>query len=93
MPLLNKVTKSSIVRGNTGSRGHWLLLNGPKGGLEVGVVSKEWLGRGTRSGLTSKWEWRRCGLSDLSIVRCLLKVTSVKVRWFDQHWTAAEADL
>jgi len=39
MPFLDKVTKGGILRGNIGSKGHLLLLNGPKGGLEVYTVS------------------------------------------------------
>jgi len=39
VPLLNKVTKNGILKGNIGLKGHLLLLNGPKGGLEIGIVS------------------------------------------------------
>ena len=37
--LLDKVTKSSVLRRNICSKGYLLLLDGPKGGLEVGIVS------------------------------------------------------
>ena len=38
MPLLNKITKSGILRSNIGAKGYLLLLGGPKGGLEVSIV-------------------------------------------------------
>ena len=37
--LLDKVTKSGILRSNIRSKGYFLLLDGPKDGLEVGIVS------------------------------------------------------
>ena len=52
--LLDKIMKSSILRCNVGSKGHLLLLNGPKGGLEVSIVSRGWLGGRTRFGLTRR---------------------------------------
>ena len=55
VPLLNKVTKSAILRCNIGSKGHLFLLNGPNGGLKVGIISGRWVGRGTTSSLRSKW--------------------------------------
>ena len=55
VPFLGEVTKSGVLRCNIGSKGHLLLLNGTKGGLEVGIGSGGWSGVGTKSGLTSKW--------------------------------------
>jgi len=52
MALLDKVMKSGILRSNICSKGYLLLLDGPKGGLEVGMVSRGWLGGRIRSGLT-----------------------------------------
>ena len=40
MALLDKVTKSYVLRSNIGSKGYLLLLDGPKGGLEVSIVSR-----------------------------------------------------
>jgi len=40
MKLLDKVTKSGILRSNIGSKGYLLLLDGPKGGLEVGILNR-----------------------------------------------------
>ena len=37
--LLDKVMKSGVLRGNVGSKENLLLLDGPKGGLEVSIVS------------------------------------------------------
>lgn len=51
---LDKVMKSGVLRGNIGSMGHLLLLNGPAGGLEVYIVGGGRLGGGTRSSLISK---------------------------------------
>ena len=76
--LLNKVTKSGVLRGNKGSKGHLLLFNGPKGGMDFFIVRGGSLGRGTRSSLRSKWAWRSSGLNNLSIAGYLLKVSSVK---------------
>ena len=39
MVLLDKVTKSSIPRSNIGLKRYLLLLDRPKDGLEVGIVS------------------------------------------------------
>jgi len=43
MALFNKVTKSGALRSNISSKGGLLFLNGPKGGLQVGIVSRGWL--------------------------------------------------
>ena len=55
MALLDKVTKGGVLRSNIGSKGYLLLLDGPKGGSDVDIVSGGWLGRRTTSGLGSKW--------------------------------------
>ena len=55
MVLLDKVMKSGVLRSNIGSNGYLLLLDGLKGGLEVGIVSGGWLGGRTWSDLISKW--------------------------------------
>ena len=47
--LLNKATKSSVLRLNIGSKGYLFLLDGPKGRLEVGIVS----GGGLEVGIVS----------------------------------------
>ena len=39
MALLDNVTKSNILRSNIGAKGYLLLLDGPKGRLEVSIVS------------------------------------------------------
>jgi len=52
--LLNKATKNGVLRGNIGSK-RYLLLNGPKGGLDICIVSGGRLGARTRSDLISKW--------------------------------------
>ena len=52
--LLDKVTKSGILRSNISAKGYLLLLDEPKGGLEVDLVSGGWLGRRTRSSMTRK---------------------------------------
>jgi len=78
MALLDKVMKSGVLRSNIGSKGYLLLLDGPKGSLEVSIVNGSWLGRRTRSNLTSKWGERGCRLNSLGIARYLIKVSSVK---------------
>jgi len=78
MALLDKVMKSGILRSNICSNGHLLLLDRPKGGLEVSIVSGGWLGGRTRSSLTSKRGWRRCGLNNLGITRYPIKVILVR---------------
>ena len=40
MALLNKILKSGVLRSNKCSKGDLLLLNGPKGVLEVGIVRR-----------------------------------------------------
>jgi len=55
MSLLDTVMKSWVLRSNIRSKEHFLLLDGPKGGLDVGIFSGGWLGRRTRFGLRSKW--------------------------------------
>ena len=68
--LVNKVTKSGILRSNISLKEYLLLLHGPKGGLQVGIVSRVWLGGRARSGLTRMRAWRiGCGLSNLGITR------------------------
>ena len=52
--LLNKVMKSGVLKGSIGSKGHLLLLNGHKGGLDFYIISGGRLGGRTRSGLISK---------------------------------------
>jgi len=37
--LLDKVMKSTVLRCNIRSKRYLLLLNGPKGGLEVSIIS------------------------------------------------------
>jgi len=54
MPLLDKITKSGALRGNISLKGHLLLLNGSKGGLNLCIVSGGTLGGITRFNLTSK---------------------------------------
>ena len=54
--LMDKVRKSDVLRSNIGSKGCLLLLDGPKGGLEVSIVSRESFGGRTKSSLTSKWQ-------------------------------------
>ena len=44
MPFFYIVTKNGILRGNIGLKGHFLLLNGPKGGLDFFIVCEGWLG-------------------------------------------------
>jgi len=39
VPLLYRGTKSHVLIYNIGSKGYLLLLDGPKGGLEVNIVS------------------------------------------------------
>ena len=78
VPLLNKVTKSGVLRGNVGSKGQLLLLNGPKGGLDICIVSRGKFRGGTRFGLTSEWGWRRCKANNLRITRYPMKVSPVK---------------
>ena len=58
MELLDKVTKSSILRNSTCSKGHLSLLNGPKSGLEVSIVSLGWLGVRTRFSVNRIRGWR-----------------------------------
>ena len=38
--LLGKVTESGVLRGNIGSKGSLFLMDGPKGGLEVDIMSE-----------------------------------------------------
>jgi len=37
---LGKVTKSNVLRSNISSKGYLVLLDGLKGALEVGIVSR-----------------------------------------------------
>jgi len=53
MALLDKVMKSGILMSNIGTKGYLHLLDGPKDGLEVGIVSGGWLRRRTGFDLTS----------------------------------------
>ena len=79
MALLEKVPKSSVLRSNISSEGHLLLLDRPKGVLEVDIVSRGWFRGRTRSGLTKMRGWMmRCGLNNLGITRHLIKVSPVK---------------
>ena len=76
--LLDKVTKSVVLRSNICSKGHLLILNEPKGGLEVSRVSLGWLGGRTKTGVTRIRNCRGCGLDNLGIARYPIKVNLVK---------------
>ena len=61
------------------SEGNLLMLNGSKGVLEVSIVSRGWLRRRTRSGLTRMRGWiMGYGLNNLVITRYPTKVSLVK---------------
>ena len=74
--LLDKATKSGVLRSNISLKGHLLFLNGPKGGLQVSIVSRRWLGGRVRSSLSRVREWRMwCRLNSLDIARYPIKVS------------------
>ena len=76
MALLHKITKSGVLRSNISSKGQLLLLNGPKGGLEVNIVSRWWLEGKARSCLTRMRGSRvACRLNNLAITRYPIKVS------------------
>ena len=50
--LLDKVPKSGSLKRNKHSGGNLLLLNGPKGVLNIRIVTRGWLRGRTRYGLT-----------------------------------------
>ena len=52
-PLLDKVTKSSVLSSNIGSKGYFLLLNGSKCDMDLIKVSEVRLGGRTRSARNS----------------------------------------
>jgi len=54
MPLLDKITKSSMLISNICPKGGLLLLNRPKCGSNVTIVRIGLLGRGTTSGKRGK---------------------------------------
>ena len=76
--LLDKVTKSGVLKSNICSKGDLLFLNGPKGGLEVSIVSLGWSRERTRSGLTRIKGWKGCRLNNLGISWYPIKVSLVK---------------
>ena len=77
--LLDKVSKSGILRGNKCLKGNLLLLNGSKGVLEVGIVRRGWLRGRTRSCLTRIRGWMMgCRSNNFIITRYLIKVILVK---------------
>ena len=77
--LLDKVPKSSILRRNISLEGHLLLLDGPKGILEVGMVSRGWLRERNKSDLTKMRGWMMGYRSNnLIIIRYPIKVSPVK---------------
>jgi len=76
--LLDKVMKSSNLKNNICSKGHLLLLNRPKGGLEVSIVSFGWSGGRTRTGVTRIRGWRGYALNKLGIARYPIKVCPMK---------------
>ena len=79
MALLDKVPKSGALGSNKSSKGNLLLLNGPKGVLEVRIVRRDWLRRRTRSSLTKMSGWiMRYGSNNLDITRYPIKVSLVK---------------
>jgi len=74
--LLNKVPKSSVFISNKSSEEHLLLLDGPKGVLEIGIVRRGWLRGITGFGLTRmRGGIMGCGLDDLGYP---VKVSPVK---------------
>ena len=77
--LLDKITKIGILRSNISSERNLLLLYGPKGGLEVDIVSRWWLGRRARSCLTRlKGSRMGCELNNLGVTRYPIRVSSRK---------------
>ena len=46
------LSKSSVLRSNISSKEYLFILNGPKGGLQAGIVSRGWVRGRVRSGLT-----------------------------------------
>ena len=77
--LLDKVPKSGALRSNILSEGNLLILNRPKGVMEVRIVRWGWLRGITRSGLTRSRGWLvGCESNNLHITRHPIKVTSVK---------------
>ena len=77
--LLDKVSKSSILRGNKCSKGNLLLLNGSKDVLDVSIVKRGWLRGRTRSYLTRRRGWMiGCSSNNLFIIRYPIKVSSMK---------------
>jgi len=67
-PLLDKITKSGMLKSNICPEGSLLFLNGPKCGSKVRVVRIGWLRRGTRSNKRGSRD-RRCRTSKLFITR------------------------
>ena len=68
MLLLDKITKSGMLRSNICSEGGLLLLNGPKCGSNIRVVRIGLVRRGARSGKRGRGD-RRCRKSQLFITR------------------------
>jgi len=67
-PLLDKLTKSGMLRRNICPKGGLLLLNGPRRGFNVRVIRIGRLVRGTRTGKRGRKD-RRCRTSQLFITR------------------------
>jgi len=77
--LLDKVLKSGALRSSKLSKGNLLLLNGPKGVLEVKIARWRWLRGRARLCLTRSRSWLvGCRSNYLLITRYPIKVTSVK---------------
>ena len=79
MVLLDKVPKSGAIRSNKTSKGNLLLLNGPKGVLEVRIVRWRWARGRTRPCLTRSRGWLLAYRSNnFVITRYPVKVSPVK---------------
>ena len=77
--LLDKVSKSDVLRSNKCSKENLLLLNGSKGVLEVGIVRRRWFRERIRSCFTRLSGWMMgCRLNNLVTTRCPIKVSLVK---------------